>query len=61
VRSFDRFKSPRPTRIYHSVQLPLIPASELPAGVYLIALHAQQPNGSFLKVGDYQFTVKRTE
>ena len=61
VRSFDRFKSVGPTRTYHSVQLPLIPARELPVGVYVIALHAQQPDGSFLKVGDYQFTVKRSE
>lgn len=54
VRSFDRFKS---TRAAQNVQLPPIPVSELPVGVYVIVLQAQQPDGSFLKVGDYSFTV----
>jgi anti-sigma factor RsiW len=55
VRSFDRFKSLTPTS--QNIELPFIPASELPVGVYIITLHAQQPDGSFLKVGDYSFTV----
>lgn len=54
VRSFARFKS---TRGAQTVRLPPIPVSELPVGVYVIALQAQQPDGSFLKVGDYSFTV----
>jgi len=57
VRSFDRFKSTSNT----SVQLPAIPASELPVGVYVLSLQAQQRDGSFLKVADYSFTIKRTE
>jgi hypothetical protein len=55
VRSFDRFQALTPTS--QNVELPFIPASELPVGVYVIVLHAQQPDGSFLKVGDYSFTV----
>jgi len=57
VRSFDRFKSTSNT----SVQLPAIPARELPVGVYLLSLQAQQRDGSFLKVAEYSFTIKRTE
>ncbi|HYV13967.1 MAG TPA: hypothetical protein VE980_23880 [Pyrinomonadaceae bacterium] len=57
VRWFDRFKSTSST----SVQLPAIPTSELPAGVYVLSLQAQQRDGSFLKVADYSFTIKRTE
>ena len=57
VRSFDRFKSTSNT----SVQLPAIPARELPVGVYLLSLQAQQRDGTFLKVADYSFTIKRTE
>lgn len=59
VRWFDRFKSP--TRSAQNLQLPPIPAIELPAGVYLLSLQGVQPDGSLVKVADYSFTVKRTE
>lgn len=59
VRWFDRFKSP--THSAHNIQLPRIPASELPAGVYVLSLQGLQPDGSFVKVADYSFTVNRTE
>jgi hypothetical protein len=55
VKSFDSLK---PTS-ENIINLPRVPASELPSGVYVITLQGKQPDGTFRKIGDYTFNVVR--
>lgn len=61
VRWFDQFKSLPLSGDYQTIQLPPVPASELPAGVYVLLLQGRQRDGSFLKVADYSFTSTRAQ
>lgn len=55
LKTFDSLK-PTSDNI---INLPRVPSSQLPSGVYVIALQAQQPDGAFRKIGDYTFNVVR--
>jgi len=52
------FASLKPTS-ENVINLPRVPASQLPSGVYVITLQAHQPDGTFRKIGDYTFNVVR--
>jgi len=59
VKSFDSFKPTRPSRQSQRIVLPPIPVRDLPANVYVISLQGKQPDGSFVKVADYSFSVTK--
>lgn len=54
VRSFDLSK---PATAENILDLPPVPASELPSGVYIITLQGKQSDGSFRKIAEYSFTL----
>ena len=55
VKSFDSLKATSE----NVINLPRMPATELPSGVYVITLQGKQPDGSFRKVADYTFNLVR--
>jgi hypothetical protein len=55
VKSFNSLK---PTSA-NVINLPRLRTSALPSGVYIITLQAQQPDGTFRKIGDYTFNLNR--
>lgn len=58
VRRMELGKPLLPPGTLH-IELPPVPASDLPPGDYILLLSGQRPNGSFEGVADYSFRVVR--